>query len=591
MKIPFTRRNIFCHVTISLHNMSKLLAQLLCLTVLLTLSAMFQRSEAGSDRIVVDQVGYRPQDPKIAILRGAETGDFEVVNTATGKSVYSNAIPTNGKQDQATGDEIYILDFTPLKDAGTYQVRIKGSADVSQPFSISRDAYSGVLETALEGFYYQRCGTDVNNGAIWRHTACHLDDAALYGHPEITVSCAGGWHDAGDYGKYVPTGAVSAAFLLYLYEDKPASFIDRQLKIPEAGNAVPDILDEARWELSWLLKMQDSSGGVHHKISSLQWTGEHLPDHDPDKRYLFEISSTATAASAAVLALGARMFEKFDKPFSVALLRSSVLCWKYLSIHPGIVPDGGFHNPADVVGGEYGDADDHDERLWASVELYRTTGNELYHRYFLAHYEEELAKMAPVSWVQVQDFALVSYTQIASSSSDKKVRAEIVAKLTDKCDDLVRQVSVNGYRTALGIDEYYWGSNSVDAAYGFDLIAAYNVTRSDRFLNAALDQLHYLLGRNTFGLSFVTGVGSHRVDHPYHQFSMLLHDGNPVPGLLAGGPNSSSKLHGTIISPFPGGCYEDNEKNYFVNEVAINYSAPFVFLCGYFSNPIQKGTL
>jgi endoglucanase len=422
---------------------------------------------------------------------------------------------------------------------------------------------------------------EVNNGAMWQHSGCHLNDAAFFDDPSQHKDVAGGWHDAGDYGKFVATASVSAAFLIYSYELQPEKYTDRQLKIPEAGNGIPDILDEARWELQWLLKMQNDEGGVYHKVSTKKWTGEYLPQDDPDTRYIFPVSSTATGSFAAVTALGARVFTKWDKQFSFSLLRASVAAWKFLDNHRNIVPAGGFRNPEGVEGGEYGDKQDDDERLWASVELFRTTNKDEYRQYFLTNYQRLGGIIHPISWAEVENFAYYSYLKLPMNESDFHARSFVITKLTNLCDDLLKRIETNGYRYVLNPDEYYWGSNSVAAGYAFDLIQAFEATKQSRYLNAALDQLHYLLGRNTFNTSFVTGVGTNPVRHPYHQFSIMLNASNPVPGLLVGGANRNSKLQGAAISNYPGKCYEDNEKNYFVNEVAINYTAPLVFLVGY----------
>src|SRR5260221_235486 len=154
---------------------------------------------------------------------------------------------------------------------------------------------------------------------------------------------------------------VSTAFFLYLYEGQPGKFTDGQLAIPESRNGVPDILDEARWALEWLLKLQRDDGGVYHKVSIKTWTGEHLPDKESDRQYIFDVSSASTADVAAVTALGARLFKKVDPQFAVALLKCATNAWKFLNGHRDIVPPGGFRNPQDVEGGEYGDQNDLDE--------------------------------------------------------------------------------------------------------------------------------------------------------------------------------------------------------------------------------------
>jgi endoglucanase len=531
--------------------------------------------------ILTDQVGYRPADPKIAFVKGAHGATFQVIGVGSDKPAYKGTMRPVGMTDESTGDYVFTLDFSELKAPGEYRILLPGQQLKSDVFRIGLDVYEPVVNAALESFYYQRCGMEVNNGTMWQHPGCHLKAAAFFENSSLQKDVSGGWHDAGDYGKYVATASLSAAFLLYAYELQPGKFTDRQLKIPEAGNGVPDILDEARWELQWLLKMQDDKGGVYHKVSAKNWTGEHLPQDDQDVQYIFSVSSTATGSFAAVTALGARVFAKWDKQFARSLLKASVAAWQFLDSHKGVVPPGGFRNPGGVEGGEYGDQQDDDERLWASVELLRTTSSDEYEKYFLANFQRLGGITYAVSWIQAQNFAYYSYLKLPAGASDARARSFIISTLTSQCDNLLKRIEANGYRYVLKPDEYYWGSNSVSAGYAFDLIQAFEATNHTRYLNAALDQFHYLMGRNTFGLSFVTGIGTNPVRHPYHQFSMMLNVANPVPGLLAGGANMSSKLQGKVLSNYGGKCYEDNAKNYFVNEVAINYTAPLAFVASY----------
>ena len=550
----------------------------------LSLTLFFLASPAhAQEEILVDQSGYRPGDAKIAFIRSGAKTEFEVMNAETGKRAYLGKVRSIGAVDPATGDDVFALDLTVVAAPGTYRIRIPGTELTSGDFSVGADVYRPAALSALGSFYYQRCGMEVNNGSIWRHPPCHTNDAVFFDRPSDRRDVAGGWHDAGDYGKYIATAGVSAAFLLYLYEAQPEKFTDRQLNIPEAGNGVPDILDEARWELAWMLKMQNDDGSVAHKVSTKKWTGEYLPEKDPDTRYIFPASSAATASFAAVTAIAARVFTKWDKVFARSLLKASLGAWKYLQAHETIVPSGGFRNPEGVEGGEYGDQQDLDERLWAAVELYRTTGNSEYNHYFLAMYKQLGVTLYPVSWTQVQNFAFESYLKLPAARTDFSARSLFISRLAEYGDNLLKRIESSAYRCVLTPDEYYWGSNSVVAGYAFDLIQAYESTRQQRFLKGALDQLHYLLGRNTFNISFVTGVGAHPVRHPYHQFSMMLQAPDPVPGLLVGGPNKGSSLQGRALSGYPGKCYEDNQKNYFVNEVAINYTAPFAFAAGYFA--------
>lgn len=172
---------------------------------------------------------------------------------------------------------------------------------------------------------------------------------------------------------------------------------------------------------------------------------------------------------------------------------------------------------------------------------------------------------------------------------DAEITGFFMSTLTTLSEALLKRIEANVYRCVLRDEEYYWGSNSVLLGYAFSLLLAHEVSGQRKYLEGALDQLHYVLGRNTFNSVFVTGIGTHPVRQPYHQFSMMLNAGIPVPGLVVGGPNKGSRLQGKTISRFPGKCYEDVAKNYFVNEVAINYTAPLTYLASYLVNGSPQG--
>lgn len=561
----------------------KTMGAIVVLLCLAGVSILLKTEKKDQSPVLGNQLGYRPNDTKIMFLKERGGTRFTIKDASTNAIVYHGNMQPVGKPDRNTGDVLFVLDFSPFKKTGTYRLAVDDTTVQSYPVRIGVDVYDQAFLAALKSFYYQRCGIAIDDNSPWNHPACHEAPARYFSNPALSKDLSGGWHDAGDYNKFVPTTAVSAAFLLYLYELQPEKFFDGQTGIPERGNKVPDILDEARWGLEWLIKMQEPDGGVAHKVSIKKWTGEHLPHTERDQQYIFSPSSVATADVAAVTALGARVFTKYDKEFSRRLLQVSLKAWDYLQAHPSIVPAGGFKNPAGVEGGEYGDVRDSDERLWAAVELLKATGNEKYHDYFLQNYRQVGGVNYTVSWQNVQNFAYYSYLSVPVDARNYQARSFILSTMTIYCDALIKRIHENGYRYVLLPEQQYWGSNSVAMGHAYDLIMTYEATGHSRYLDGALEQLHYMLGRNTFGLSFVTGVGTNSVQHPYHQFSMLLHHDNPVPGMLVAGCNSNSRLKGKKISQFPGYCYEDNEKNYFVNEPAINYTAPFVFVASYFS--------
>lgn len=537
--------------------------------------------------VLIDQLGYRSQDRKIAFIKNDKVLGYTIKEAKTDSTLLTGNINPIGQTDNATGDEVFELDFSRLVNPGSYYISLLPQSINSYKFEIDQNVYFGCALKALQSFYYQRCGTEVNNGEIWSHPACHTKEAAFYDDPTKHKDVTGGWHDAGDYNKFVPTISESIAFMLYAYEKNPDLFSDMQLKIPESQNNIPDILDEAAWGLNWLLKMQRDDGAIYQKVSIKKWTGEHLPDEETDGQYIFGISSSATASTAAVTALAAHLFLKYDKDYAQKLLSASVACWHFLKLNPYNTPQGGFKNPPGVEGGEYSDPDDSDERLWASVELYKTTGSEEYLKYFLKNYKSVGGPNYTISWQNTANFAYYSFMKIPSPYLYDAKRA-IISNLKIYADHLLTKITTSGYKCVLSSDQFYWGSNSIDLGFAFDLIFAYEATQNKAYLAGALDQLHYILGRNTFGKSFVTGAGSNPVRHPYHQFSMLKYPDDPVPGMVVGGPNKNSNLNGRHISDFPGRCYEDNSKNYFVNEPAINYTAPLIFIASYFSNSYES---
>ena len=182
----------------------------------------------------------------------------------------------------------------------------------------------------------------------------------------------GGWHDAGDYGKYVGPGAVTVGHLLYTHLLFPEG-CKANLNIPESGNGVPDILNEARYELEWLLKMQREDGAFYHKLTKARFAPFIMPEEDRETEYLMPVSHCATAAACACLALGYRVYGKYDPAFAERMLIQARRAWNWLIEHPDFVP---FTNPDGVRTGQYGERTDRDDRFWAACELYASTGEE-----------------------------------------------------------------------------------------------------------------------------------------------------------------------------------------------------------------------
>lgn len=535
--------------------------------------------------VAVNLVGYKTDSPKQAYLVNSTADRFDIVRTDNSEVVFSDSLVITKKADSITGDELSLIDFSDFNGNGEFIIKTAGTDQIiSHPFRIEENVYGEALKTVIKSFYYHRCGTQVGIGEEWSYNICHLDDAPFYDVPEKSKQVTGGWHDAGDYNKFTVNTALSAGLLLYAYEMNPANFPDDQLGIPESGNGIPDLLDEVSYALEWLMKMQRKDGAVYHKVSQKKWMGEYLPHQDPSTRYIFEISSAATASFAAVSALGSRHLADFNPALSQKLTDAAIKAWNYLEEHPENQPEGGFKNPDDVTGGEYGDPSDLDERLWASMELYKLTNNKNCLEFFIQNYHKlNPGTISPISWRDAESLAFQAFLSADTQGNYSEDREAVRDKIIRHADSVLEVQKKNNYSNLIRYNQYYWGSNSVGLAYAFDLIQAYGITKNAKYKYAALDQLHYVLGRNPFNLSQVTGVGSASVQNPYHQLSETGNFSAPVPGMLVGGPNNRLLLNNKEISPYPGKNYEDTFKNYLVNEPAINYTAITAFVISAFT--------
>ena len=538
--------------------------------------------------IRVNQAGYPAGAPKLAIAVDASgAARTAEIRREDGATVTSVAVGP-AQADAQSGDTVRVIDFSTVTTPGTYVVAIAGLGE-SDPVHVADDAYRRPLYLAMRSYYGQRCGTEVDLGSAfpgYRYAACHLEDA-LY-HPssgrEGRRPATKGWHDAGDYGKYIVNSGITTGELLWAWEWFPSVFRDLTLDIPESGDDVPDVLDEIRWNLDWMLAMQDEDGGVWHKLTSERFGSFVMPDVDDGApRYVIGTgnapfkSTCATADLAAVAAIASRAWRAYDTRFADRALDAARRAWTWAEAHP----DAPFRNPARVATGEYGDADCGDERLWASAELLRTTGE--------AAFEQVARTLAasrhirhdePQWWPEVTHLGLWAYALAGEAGADAALRQRIRAETTEAARAIVRRTDAAGWRHALTDANFVWGSNGVAANYGVVLLAAARFSGDRSFRDGARDQLHYLLGRNTFGLSWLTGVGVRPFRHPHHRPSGGDAHPLPWPGLLSGGPNRNGgdPVLAKLPKTPPARRYADAEASYAGNENAINWNAALVFL-------------
>ena len=443
-----------------------------------------------------------------------------------------------------------------------------------------------VLYLATRAFYGQRCGTAVDLGDGFKHDACHLNGAY---HPSSGRTGvrppSRGWHDAGDYGRYVVNSGVTTGTLLWAWELFPESFGKLSLDIPESDNQTPDILDEVAWNLRWMYSMQDADGGVWHKQTSEAFPPFELKPED-DKTSSLVIgtgaapfkSSCATANVAAVAAIAARIYKPFDAELAAQSTVVASNAWRWLSRYPDVP----FKNPPGVTTGAYGDSDCRDERLWAAAELWRSLDHAEARSYFVANVDEALGAIRaddPVSWSEVG--ALAGWSWVLSQTPGVQSESLLTSRTVATADAIVKRAATHPFRIPLLERDYVWGSNAVALNYGLHLLVANKLAPNPRYVDAARDITRYILGNNPIGISFVTGAGERSVQNPHHRPSAGDDVAKPWPGLLAGGPNRSNQdeVLRALPSSLPASKrYVDDARSFAGNEVAINWNAALVFV-------------
>ena len=262
-------------------------------------------------QVFINQAGYLPTLPKI-FYTSIFADSFYVIESSTRIIKYRDELYFSVANDPATDLTLYAGDFTTFETIGNYFIYLS-NGDSSFTFSISSSVYEDVYKKSLKGYYFQRCGSPLlqPHAGVYYHSACHPGDG--FYHSSTGQSgyrpTTGGWHDAGDYGKYVVNSGITVGTLLLAYESFPEKFNQDNLNIPESGNGVPDLLDEVRYELEWLFKMQNENGGVYFKITKEQFESFIMPQNDSGIRYLHVIVQCATGDFAAMMAKAARIYQ------------------------------------------------------------------------------------------------------------------------------------------------------------------------------------------------------------------------------------------------------------------------------------------
>ena len=551
--------------------------------------------QAQQGFIALNQEGFLPMGTKQAAWVGANTSaQFYILRTGARPDTVFRGMSSSPKASKNSSLQVSLLDFSALQMPGNYTIHI-GNVPASYPFSISTTALRATAVSSLKGFYYQRVSQPLEfvYAGTWARAAGH-PDTAVYIHPSAAkkyrlsgtvISSPGGWYDAGDYNKYIVNSGITMGTLLSAYEDFKIYFDTLRTHIPESGNKLPDLIDEILINLRWMLTMQDpNDGGVYHKLTNAAFDGMVMPGVTTLPRYAVQKSTAATLDFAAVLAQSARILKNFSTQLpglSDSCLQAATKAWQWALQHPNILYDQDAMNKTfdpDVSTGAYGDGSVADEKLWAAAELWITTGKNIY----AAAIGNSKGKTGLMSWNNVGTMGLLSISRHAkklSSSAGVDLPA-IRTYLLNFADSLVNNIGNNAFGTVMGGSpkDFEWGSNSVAANQGIILIHAYLLTKNKKYLTAALSNADYILGRNATGYCFVTSAGTKSTMRPHHRPSVADGIVEPVPGLLAGGPNPGKQDKCNYTFSEPETTYVDDECSYASNEIAINWNAPLVYL-------------
>lgn len=546
-------------------------------------------------RIHINQIGYRLSQPKrVVVANASDARTFELMRP-DGHVVFSGPLVAGGL-DEDSGDQVLHGDFTAFNTPGRYLVRVPHVGE-SYPFTIADSVFDDVLKLAARWFYLQRSGVDKHDPVTgFAHAADHMAPAILWAtdgqHPDQTFEVSGGWWDAGDYGRYVPPAATTLMALLYAWRFNPAFFGDGSLTIPESGNGQPDLLDELRWELNWLLKMQRADGAVHHKLTNTGFPGEVLPDAVTLPLYLYSVSTWATAQAAGALAEASVTFRPYDAAYADRLLAAAQKAWAWLTANPDQYPAGGFTNP-EPSGGPYSLAgrDENEYRLWAAASLLNATGDGQYADAFAQLWPKRDQSQIVYSFYWWGGYAYACLAYVECANPDPTIKSEILAIFAQQSDTLLSLIQQTGYNVALsgrtGVFGYDWGSNAITLGYALWLLLINDVIPNPQQVTAALAQLDYVFGVNPLNKCYFTGAGGNSVHNPHHRPSQV--QGQAVPGMLGEGANGMNVGGDSVLQALfnanlpPARYYADHKDSWATNEPTIYGNAMLVAVAAWFA--------
>lgn len=553
---------------------------------------------SADSHVRLNSIGFLPAGAK-GVTSAQNATTFELRNSTGGAVVFNGNF--GGAINAAdSGETLYKGDFTSFSTPGRYYVNVPGVGR-SVDFDIAEDVYNTPYFVAMRAMYLWRCGMAVSaqhGSNTYSHSACHLNDANqnYIGFGSNIRDGKGGWHDAGDFNKYIVNTGVTMGMFFMAWEH--FGDVLNSIPLPYMPNTVsgypeynvtnyPDYLKELRWEMDWVLKMQypDGSGRVSHKLSATGFCGFIMPENETATRYYVDWGSAATADFVAMCAMAARIFWQYDPVYAQKCIDAAWVSYDFLRANTANKnPD----QSAFSTGG-YGTTDG-DDRLWAASEMWATTGSTTAHQDFTTRANAITDKTdEDFDWSTVKNLGMFTYLMCTRTGKNTTVLNQIQTALIADANAIVTKRNNHGYARPLGTN-YYWGCNGSVARQAMILQIANKISPNTNYTNAALDSLGHLFGRNYFNRSFVTAMGINPPMFPHDRPSGADGIAAPWPGYLVGGSpgnGADPDLAAAIPAGQPAARYwADIEGSYSSNEIAINWQGALVYaLAGFVKAP------
>jgi len=558
--------------------------------------------ETGS-WIRVNQLGYLPHSKKVAVLvckHHAEQPDSFAIRHALTDEIVQTSASIRSFGSYAAFESSFRLDFSAFETPGAYYLDVGGVR--SPVFRIATDVYTGSADFLLQYMRQQRCGYNP-----FLRDSCHTEDGYIIYHPTLDsthIDVRGGWHDASDYLQYVTTSATAVYQMLYAYRQNPQAFRDHHRASGDPGpNGIPDILDEARWGLEWLLRMNPEPGMMFNQIADdRDHQGFRLPTDDsisygrglerpvyycsgmPQGVFTHSNRSTGIASTAAKYAsafsLGSDMLSGFDPQFGQRLLRKAQEAYAFGMQHPGVCQTAPCRAPY-----FYEENDWTDDMELAAAQLSSSTGRLEYRTEAVG-----FAKRQPVKpWMGADTarhyewypFVNMGHLLLASHPGGEG-SSEALGYMKDGLEKLSRRGAKNPF--LFGVP-FIWCSNNLVVAALTQLRTYTMITHDTTYAEMEAALRDWLFGCNPWGTSMIIGYpreGDTPVD-PHSAFTHL--HGYPIDGGLVDGPFAGSNLIGVRLqdpdeyAEFQSSLvvYHDDMGDYSTNEPTMDGTASLTY--------------